>query len=157
MQVLSKKMGAWMAVAALGTASLFAQTQPSAAQPPARHFQRQGRSGAMMAAALNLTDAQKSQMKSIFQEARQSAQPIRQQLTQTRQSLNAAVQAGDSNQIQQLSATQGTEMGQLAAIRASARAKMFKMLTPEQQQKLFTLQTSMHSHRRAPAGGAVQN
>jgi Spy/CpxP family protein refolding chaperone len=141
-----------MAVAALGTASLFAQTPP-----PARHFQHRGRSGAMMAAALNLTDAQKSQMKSIFQEARQSSQPIRQQLRQTRQSLNAAVQAGNSDQIQQLSATEGTEMGQLAAIHASARAKMFKMLTPEQQQKLSTLQASMHGRHHGPAGGAVQN
>src|SRR5260370_22462980 len=152
MPVLSKKMGAWMAVATLGTASLFAQTPP-----PARHFQRQGRSGAMMAAALNLTDAQKSQMQSIFQEARQSSQPVRQQLKQTRQSLQAAVQAGDSNQIQQLSATEGTEMGQLAAIHASARAKMFKMLTPEQQQKFSALQASMHGRHHGPAGGAVQN
>jgi Spy/CpxP family protein refolding chaperone len=67
------------------------------------------------------------------------------------------VKAGDSNQIQQLSATEGTELGQLTAIHASARAKMFKMLTPEQQQKLSTLQASMHSRRRGPAGGAVQN
>ena len=152
MQVLSKKMGAWMAVAALGTASLFAQTPA-----PARHFQRQGGSGAVMAAALSLTDAQKSQMKSIFQEARQSAQPIRQQLRQTRQSLAAAVKAGNSDQIQQLAATEGTEMGQLAVIRASAHAKMFKMLTPEQQQKLSTLQAAMHNRRHGPAGGAVQN
>ena len=149
MQVLSKKMGAWMAVAALGAASLFAQTPP-----PARH----NRQHALLAAALNLTDAQKSQMKSIFQEAHQSAQPIRQQLKQTRQSLQAAVKAGDSNQIQQLASTEGTEMGQLAAIHASARAQMFKMLTPEQQQKLSTIQASMHSRRRGPApGAAVQN
>jgi Spy/CpxP family protein refolding chaperone len=148
MQVLNKNLGAWLAVTALGAASLFAQTPP-----PARHSQHQGR----LAQELSLSDAQKSQMKSIFQEARQSSQPVRQQLTQTRQSLQAAVQAGDSNQIQQLSATEGTELGQLTAIHASARAKMFKMLTPEQQQKLSTLQASMHSRRRGPAGGAVQN
>ena len=153
MQVLSKKMGAWMAVAALGTASLFAQTPP-----PARHFQHRGRSGALMAAALNLTDAQKTQMKSIFQQARVSAQPVRQQLKQTRQSLQAAIQAGDSNQIQQLAATEGTQLGQLAAIHASARAQMFKMLTPDQQQKLSTLRATMHHSRRGPAAGApVQN
>ena len=153
MLVLSKKMGAWMAVAALGTAGLIAQTPPTT-----RHSQRQGRSGALIAAALNLTDAQKSQMKSIFQEARQSSQPVRQQLKQTRQSMQAAVQAGDSNQIQQLSATEGTEMGQLAAIRASARAQMFKMLTPDQQQKLSTLQAAMHHSRRGASPGAtVQN
>ena len=149
MQVLiSKKMGAWMAVAALGTASLFAQTPP-----PARHNHQPGR----LAAALNLTDAQKSEMKSIFQAARQSAQSVREQLKQTRQSLQAAVKAGDSNQIQQLAATEGTERGQLAAIHASARAQMFKMLTPEQQQKLSTMQAAMHSRRHGPAGGAVQN
>ena len=146
MQVLNKKIGAWMAVAALGTAGLFAQT------PPARHNQH-GR----FAQELNLTDAQKSQMKSIFQAARQSAAPVRQQLQQTRQSLQAAVKAGDSAQIQQLSATEGTEMGQLTAIRASARAQMFKMLTPEQQQKLSTLQAAMHSRRHARPGSAVQN
>jgi Spy/CpxP family protein refolding chaperone len=148
MKVLSKKMGAWMAVAALGTASLFAQTPP-----PARHNHQHGR----LAAALNLTDAQKSQMKSIFQGARQSAQPVRQQLHQTRQALQAAVKAGNSNQIQQLATTEGTEMGQLTAIHASARAKMFKMLTPEQQQKLSMMQAS-HRSRRGPEGGAaVQN
>ena len=152
MQFLNKKMGAWMAVAALGTASLLAQTPP-----PARHSQHQGQFGAVMAAALNLTDAQKSQMQSIFQEARQSSQPIRQQLRQTRQSLDAAVKAGNSDQIQQLSTQEGTEMGQLAAIRASAHAKMFKMLTPDQQQKLSTLQASMHGRHHGPAGGAAQN
>src|ERR1700722_14850243 len=148
MQLSTKKMGAWMAVAALGTASLFAQTPPTP-----RHNHQHGQ----LAAALNLTDAQKSQMKSIFQEARQSAQPVRQQLKQIRQSLQAAVKAGDSNQIQQLASTEGTEMGQLAAIHASARAKVFKMLTPEQQQKLSTLQASMHGRHHGPAGGAVQN
>lgn len=149
MQFSIKKTGAWLAVAALGTASLLAQA-PAAA----RHFQRHGRFGAVMATYLNLTDAQKTQMKSIFQDARQSAQPVRQQLKQTRQSLQAAVKAGDSAQIQQLASTEGTELGQLAAIHASARAKMFKMLTPEQQQKLTTLQSAMHGPRRGPAGAA---
>jgi Spy/CpxP family protein refolding chaperone len=108
-----------------------------------------------MSTYLNLTDAQKSQMTSIFQEARQSAQPIRQQLRQTRQDLQTAIKAGDSGQIQQLTAAEGTQMGQLAAIRASAQAKMYKILTPDQQQKLSTLQAAMHGRRRGPP--AVQN
>jgi len=152
MQFLNKKISASLAMAALGTASLFAQTPPTA-----RHFQRQGQFQAVMGAALNLTDAQKGQVESIFQTAQQSAQPIRQQLKQTRQSLEAAVKAGNSDQIQQLSATEGTQLGQLAAIRASAHAQMYKILTPEQQQKLSTLQAAMHHSRRGPAGGAVQN
>ena len=155
MQVLSKKLGAWMAVAALGAAGLFAQTPPSE-----RHSPRHGQFGARMAAALNLTDAQQTEIKSIFAEARQSSQPVRQQLKQTRQALDAAVKADDSAQIQQLSAAQGAQMGQLAAIRATAKAKMFKILTPDQQQKLSTLKASMHQrwHGRGAGGGAaVQN
>jgi Spy/CpxP family protein refolding chaperone len=152
MQFLNMKIGASLAMAALGTASLFAQTSRTA-----RPFQRQGQFQAVMGAALNLTDAQKGQVESIFQTAQQSAQPIRQQLKQTRQSLEAAVKAGNSDQIQQLSATEGSQLGQLAGIRSSAHAQMYKILTPEQQQKLSTLRAAMHHSRRGPAGGAVQN
>jgi Spy/CpxP family protein refolding chaperone len=34
---------------------------------------------------------------------------------------------------------------------------MFKMLTPEQQQKLSTLQAAMHSRRHSRPSSAVQN
>jgi Spy/CpxP family protein refolding chaperone len=148
MQVLSKKTGAWIAVAALGATGLFAQTPP-----PERHHHN----GAKFAQELNLTDAQKAQMKSIFHEARQQAAPFRDQLRQTRKSLRAAIKADNTDQIRQLSVTEGTELGQLMAIRASARANMYKMLTPEQQKKLSTLQAAMHRSRRGPESSAVQN
>ena len=93
-----------------------------------------------MANYLNLTAAQRGQAKTIFREASQSAKPVRQQLRETRQSLQAAIKSGNSDQIQQFAATEGTEKGQLAAIRATAFAKLYPILTAEQQQKLAEFQ-----------------
>ena len=150
MKPFRNKFAAWTAVAVLGAAtSLFAaETSPTGGHGHGRH-------GAFLSAYLNLTPAQQAQEKAIFQDARQSAQPLRQQLRQTRQSLKAAVQANDTAQIQQLAKTEGSELGELMAIRSTARAKVHQVLTPEQQQKLSTLQQARHAKHQAPA--AAQN
>ena len=133
MNLFSNKFAAWTAIAALGATSLFA------AETSAGGGHRHGRNGGLLS-ALSLTEAQQTQAKSIFQTAHQSAQPIRQQLQQTRQSLRAAVQANNTAEIQQLAATQGSEVGQLMAIRSTAFAKVYQILTPEQQAKLAAMQ-----------------
>jgi Spy/CpxP family protein refolding chaperone len=144
MKTFKNKFAAWTAVAVLGAAtSLFAaETSPAGGH-------RHGRHGAFLSAYLNLTPAQQAQEKSIFQATRQSAQPIRQQLRQTRQSLQAAVQANDTAQIQQLAQTEGSELGQLMAIRSTAMAKVHQILTPEQQQKLAALEQARRAGRRS--------
>jgi Spy/CpxP family protein refolding chaperone len=146
MQVRNK-LAACTAVVALGAASLFAQAKLNP-----RRADHQSRFVRVMAAALNMTDAQKAQTTSIFKQARESAQPVRRELMETRRSLRAAVETGNGPQIQQLSAKEGSEIGQLTSIRSSARAQVFKSLTPDQQQKLVALQQAMHPHHRRPAG-----
>jgi Spy/CpxP family protein refolding chaperone len=147
---LKNKFAAWTAVAALGAASLFA------AETTAAGGHRHGGRAAFLTSQLNLTPAQQTQAKSIFQEARTSAQPIRQQLQQTRQSLRAAVQANNSAEIQQLASTEGSQVGQLAAIRGTAMAKVYQILTPDQQQKLAALRQARRA-RHQPAAGAQSN
>jgi Spy/CpxP family protein refolding chaperone len=148
MNPLRNKFAAWTAVAALGAASLFAaETSPAGAH-------RHGRMGAFLSSYLNLTPAQQAQRKSILQSARQSVQPVRQQLRQTRQSLRAAIQANNAAQIQQLAKTEGSEIGQIAAIRGSAMAKAYQILTPDQQQQLAKLEQAHAAARHAHAGGA---
>jgi len=142
MKILSSKLSAWTAVAALGAVSLFAQAPQAPAQAQGRH--KLGR----MAKYLNLTPAQRAQARTIFREAGQSAKPVRQQLRETRQSLQAAIKSGNADQIKQLAATEGIEKGELAAIRASAFAKLYPTLTPEQQQKLAEFQQSRKAHRQ---------
>jgi Spy/CpxP family protein refolding chaperone len=138
----TRKFAAWTAVAALGAAGVLA-----AETSQARQWHGQGRFDHFMS-ELNLTDAQKTQAKSIFQGARQSAEPVRQQLMETRKSLRAAIKANDTAQIQQLSATEGNEIGQLTAIRGSAFAKVYQTLTPEQKQKADALEQARHARHQ---------
>jgi Spy/CpxP family protein refolding chaperone len=144
MKPFRNKFAAWTAIAVLGAStSLFAaETSPAGGH-------RHGRHGAFLSTYLNLTPAQQAQQKSIFEGARKSAQPLRQQLRQTRQSLRAAVQANDTAQIQQLAQTEGSELGQLMAIRSAAAAKVHQLLMPEQQQKLNELQQARKAGRRS--------
>jgi Spy/CpxP family protein refolding chaperone len=145
----TRKFAAWTAVAALGAAGVLAAETSQARQQWHGH----GRFGQFMS-ELSLTDAQKTQAKSIFQDARQSAQLVRQQLMETRKSLRAAIKANDTAQIQQLSATEGKEIGQLTAIRGSAFAKVYQTLTPEQKQKADALEQARHARHQSPKSGA---
>ena len=146
----TRKFAAWTAVAALGAAGLFAAETSQARQ----QWHGRGRFGHFMS-ELNLTDAQKAQAKTVFQGARQSAQPVRQQLMETRKSLRAAIKANDMAQVRQLSATEGSEIGQLAAIRGSAFAKVYQTLTPDQKQKVDAIEQARHTRhpgQRSKAG-----
>jgi Spy/CpxP family protein refolding chaperone len=148
MSTLRTNFAAWTAVAALGAASLFAaETTPAEAH-------HHGHRGAFLSSYLNLTPAQQTQQKAIFESARQSAKPVRQQLRQTRQSLRAAIQANNPTQIQQLAKTEGSEVGQLAAIRGAAMAKAYQVLTPDQQQQLAKLRQARQAARHARSAGA---
>jgi Spy/CpxP family protein refolding chaperone len=115
-------------VAALAVGMAFAQTAAAPAGLKLRAAVRQ-----RMFKKLNLTDAQKAQAKTINQQAKTAAEPLREQLQQNRQSLAAAVKSNDAAQIQSLSAAQGALQGQILAIRATARAKLYAILTPDQQ------------------------
>jgi periplasmic protein CpxP/Spy len=142
------KFAAWSAVAVLGAASLFA------AETSGQGSHRHGGRGTFFGTQLGLTDAQKAQVKSIFDDARQSGQPVRDQLKQTRQSLRTAVQANNTAQIQQLSTVEGGQIGQLAAIRGAAMAKVYQILTPDQQQKLVALEQAGHARHQHRTGAA---
>lgn len=141
---LRTKFAAWTAIAALGAASLFA-AETAADGGVHRH----GHRGAFLSSYLNLTPAQQTQAKSIFEDARQQASPVRQQLKQTRASLRAAIQANHTAEIQQLATTEGGQVGQLAAIHGAAMAKVYQTLTPDQQQKLQSLREARQSRHAA--------
>lgn len=85
-----------------------------------------------MIQALNLTTAQKLQASNIFGEAKQKAEPIRQEIRQNRVALYAAVKANNASQIERLSSQQGELKGKALAVRSEAMAKFYAILTPEQ-------------------------
>ncbi|MBM3774816.1 MAG: hypothetical protein FJW37_06575, partial [Acidobacteria bacterium] len=70
-----------------------------------------------MARLLALNESQKTQAKSIFDAAHQSAQPLQEQLRLGSQALRDAVKTSKSSaEIDQLAAAQGARSGQLLAI-----------------------------------------
>jgi len=124
-------------VAALATPVLLAQA-PAATPPPVAGTQPSNRLGedlrpGRILRALNLSDSQRQQARSIFQQARRTAQPVRQQLLQNRQMLRDAVKSGTNGApIQQLATQQGSLLGQMVAIRSEAWAQFLNGLTPDQ-------------------------
>ncbi len=133
-------------IGALAAGMAFAQAPaaPAApAQPAKPGVARRLNLRRRMTKRLNLTDAQKQQAKTIFQQAKQSAQPVRDQLKQDRQALTAAVENNDTVKIGQLSTTIGSLQGQLVSIRSSAMAKFFATLTPDQKAKAEQMRQSI--------------
>jgi len=148
----------WMklaTVAALAAGIALAQapvTNPET-QPTHRQGAARGNARRHMFQALNLTDVQKQQARSIFAEARKSTAPLRQQLQQNRQAYRAAVKSNDQGQIATLSKSSGELRGQLKAARTQTMAQFFQILTPEQRAKAEKMQVRMqqrsghHAHR----------
>src|SRR5260370_1920334 len=117
---MKNKLVRFVGMAALASGMMFAQAPAPPAQPqsPAQRRQQfRGRMFDRMAARLNLTDDQKQQAQSIMKSARESAQPITQQLNQNRLPLSDAVKAGKSDAaIAQLAASTASVTGQPTAI-----------------------------------------
>ena len=100
-----------------------------------------------MAKELGLSVTQKAQMKTIRQQARQTAQPVVDRLKRNRQALSAAVKTGDTAQIQTLSKTQGELRGQALTIRSQARAQIYAGLTNDQRQKMDAIRAQRRKAR----------
>ena len=122
------------AIGAMAAALAIAQTTPATVAPAApatlkAHLQRQ------LIKALDLTAAQKQQARTILQATRQQVQPLAAQLKQDRQTLSAAIQAGDTAKIPQISTAMGILQGQVLAIRSAGKAQFYALLTPDQKSK----------------------
>ena len=121
------------AIGAMAAALAIAQTTSTTTAPAApvlrAHLQKQ------LIKALDLTAAQKQQARTILQATRQQVQPLAAQLKQDRQTLSAAIQAGDTAKIPQISTAMGILQGQVLAIRSAGKAQFYALLTPDQKSK----------------------
>jgi len=89
-----------------------------------------------LAGYLSLTDAQKTQAKTIFDAAEAATETARGQSDVARTALNTAVKANASDaELDRLSAAIGVIQGQITAINAKAQAKFYALLTAEQKAK----------------------
>jgi len=135
MKTIPKQMAACVGVLALSAAGIAAEV--SHAQ---RHVMATDHLVNEVATVLAMTPAQKDTAQTAFAQARQSAEPIRQEMMATTRELRDAIHANDTAQIQRLSTTEGQEIGKLVQIRSTAAANVYKTLTPDQRTRASALE-----------------
>ena len=149
MRIIPKQLVAYTGVMALGALGLFGAVNH--AQMNATGHERMWTE---VETVLAMTPAQKDEAQTAFDQARVAARPIRQELKGTTQALKAAIRSDSMDQIRSLSATEGQEIGQLAAIRSSALAKVYKTLNPDQRTRADALQKILMQSFRHDVSGA---
>jgi periplasmic protein CpxP/Spy len=110
-----------------------------------------GEGGPMMGhfgRALNLTDAQRAQVKSIMAKEKPTFQPLMLQMAQSHQQLQQLLMSSgfDEAKVRELAAAQTQTMTELMVQRARVQSEMLQVLTPDQKTKLSTMMTE-HSQR----------
>ncbi len=106
-------------------------TSPKPAWARHGHGDRMG----YMATALNLTDAQKAQIKSMMQGNRTTMRPLMQQMAQNRVAMLTATSGGafDQAKVTALANQQAQLMAQMSVQRQSIQSEIYnQVLTPEQ-------------------------
>ena len=127
-------------LAAIGTISSVLALAQTTAAPAAAPAGIQARLTKKLIQSLDLSATQKQQAKSILQSTRSQVQPLTSQIKQNRESLSAAIQTGDTAQIQQLATSLGTLQGQVLALRSTGMAQFYALLTPDQKTKAADFQ-----------------
>ena len=84
--------------------------------------------------ALNLTDAQREQVRAIMQSHRDEGRAVAEKASGALEALRKATEESvDEGAVSQHSQALGAAIGEAAVLRAKVRAEVFAVLTPEQQ------------------------
>jgi periplasmic protein CpxP/Spy len=156
--------GSLLAAGALATAaasiSIATAADTAATTPPAggpgggmggwHHHHRHGH-GHWMMSKLNLTDAQKAQVKSIMTAAGPQMKSIHQQMHANSMKLSEMAPTGGAYTatVQEVSQANAALHAQMITQREQVRASVYKILTPAQQQQLATMKTEMQAKMQA--------
>lgn len=147
----------------LGAAIAKSQTADTTT-PPAGHGHRYGMRGPMMGfpfKQLDLTDAQRSQMKAVMHKERASMKPLMQQLHQMNQELKQYSEGTyEEAKVQALISQQAQILVQMKVQETRIHNELFQLLTPEQQTKMKEIEANrearMQQHMQSTPASAPQ-
>ena len=111
------------------------------------HHGRHGVFSEKLAAKLNLTDAQKAQVKDIKKSTHQQNAAFFQSARQTFKEFKAAKEANDTAKMDALKATMESNRAQMKEIREAEKAKIASVLTPDQNAQWQKLQAERAARR----------
>lgn len=149
---MKKIIIAIIAIGVLTLGAIFAIAQKSESKDTARNgkgrhgFAGRGHHrGGMMLRGLDLTDAQKAQVKTIMETNRAKVKPLMESMRANREALRSATENGkfDEAQVQSLANEQASLSAQLLVERTRVKSQVYQILTPEQKEKAATLRTEM--------------
>jgi Spy/CpxP family protein refolding chaperone len=133
----------------LGAAIAKSQTADSTPPPP-MHGHEFGMEGHMLgfyAKYLEVTDAQKAQMKAVMQKEHATMKPLHQQARQLDQQLKQYVEGTyDDAKVQALVAQQAQTLVQLKVQETRIHNELYQLLTPDQQAKLKEFEANREAH-----------
>lgn len=126
------------------------------------HWHRGGflnRRIAHLTRALDLTDAQQQEVKSLVEAQRPALKGMMQQLVSERQQMLAATQNGqfDQSKVQAIASQQGQTLANLIVARQELRSKIYSLLTPEQRTKFDQMQQRRLEHMQKWLGNGSQS
>lgn len=129
------------AVSVLGICSLQAQSADASPSPTTEGPHQWRAHHHDFRKALNLTDAQRQQLKQMLQNARSANKSLMVNLVNAQKALHEAIakNPNDETTIRSLSATVGSARTELTVARAKIRSQLVAILTPEQKEKLAQL------------------
>jgi periplasmic protein CpxP/Spy len=156
-------LGVATGVLVLGVGAGVYATAQNTNQDP-RPFSRGGRMGGpggpmgmlpMLARELNITDAQKAQIKTIADSHRDEWKALGDRARTAHEALQQAVTADtvDEGLIRQRSAEVAAVDADMAVARARAHAEVFQLLTPEQKTQAKTLQSQVQDRMKERRAG----
>jgi periplasmic protein CpxP/Spy len=98
-----------------------------------------------IAEKLNLTDAQKAQVKDIMEATRAKVQPLKESMKANRQKMNDATANGqfDEATVSAIAQEQATIGAQLIVEKERAKSQMFQILTAEQKTQMQQFEAQM--------------
>jgi Spy/CpxP family protein refolding chaperone len=131
------------AVVALSTTVAFAAPHEGRG---GRHG-RGGEFGARMAEKLNLSDAQKQQIKDLQTNFRESNKAFFDQVRDTHKQMAEAREANDTARLDALKATAESQHAQMKQLRDQQQQRIAALLTPEQRAQLDAMKAEREARR----------
>ena len=143
------RMNKWLAAAAvMAVSASLAIAMPQEDKGWGGHRGHRGAMSEKLAQKLNLTDAQKQQIRDLNKAFRQDNKALFESARQTRQELRAAKEANDTAKLNSLKPTVESQKAQFKQLRDAQDAKILSILTPDQQAQFKALQAQRAERRQ---------
>ena len=134
-------------IAVLAVSASLAIAAPQQGEGWGGHRGHRGIMSEKLAAKLNLTDAQKAQIKTLNQQFRQDNKAFFESMRQTMKEARAAKEANDTAKLDALKPTIESQKAQMKQLREGQEAKVLSILTADQQAQYKALKAEWAAKR----------